>query len=562
MSNSDIITLVELYIEAMVADGETVSAPMRSNLKTVAELLPADVTVEEFVSDLPAIFAQILERNPNMPSGSLRARKAAAAALARWSYQERIVRHSPELADRLGMPACMLFADWSESPKALTTYKGLLAEMSVAGLTREDLDERSLSQFLERIPDHMRDWRGGWREFRKRWQALVEDGTLPDIDLPVPTDKKPDRYKVSMGELPDSLRKEVEAVRARLAGTALEDRTGKPLDDSTINLQVGTVLRLLGFLQRERGFDLSRTSLCNALQLANAKALIDYTNRRWCDRYGLDYDADRDVGIGAYEYGQLLQLATVVRAGLQDEALAAEYAEECRFAKRLVRDRREAQKNFGSVDEYLGVACDLIERSRCISPNDQYSTPRALLVRDALIFALQSVFGDRLSVLASLTLSKHVREGENRRVLLCIAKEGTKPGIRDLVREVPVELHGLWREYVDRARPFLLAGERDHKRLWVGQGGSALTSAAIYAAFVTRCLEHGGVRHNPHQTRKALATDYAVWSGGDFLTASAVLDSSPLTLQRHYADLRQAGRVRTFDEQTAEHWMQPEGGAA
>jgi hypothetical protein len=542
----------------MAEEGDPVNATTKSNLKKVADLAPDQITVERFVTDLPAIFDQILSLDPKMPAGSLRARKSAASAVARWAYQERIVTISPDLAERLGMPPQFVFADWTEAPKALTAYKALLAEMSLLGASKEELDERFLAKFLERLPDHMKDWRGGWREFVNRWRTLAEDGELPDIDLPVLLTKKPDTYRIAIHDLPGHLRQQLEGVRERLLGSVLQDRLSIPMDESTVDLQIGTVLRLLGFLKREQGLDLQKVNLTNALALENAKALIAYTNARWCERNDFAGD-EKDPGIGSYEYGQLLQLAAVVRDGLRAEALAAEYAEECRFAKKLIQQRREALKSIGSVNDYLGVSCDLVVRSREV-PSHQIIT-RATLLRDALIFALQSVFADRLSVLTSLTFGEHIREGEDGAVLICIPKEETKPGLRDLVRELPAELYGLWRENIDWARPILLSGNPDHGRLWVAQGGGELTSGAIYALFETRCLEQLGVRHNPHQTRKALSTDFYGWSGGDSLTLSAVIDSHPQTLERYYIQQKHEHATGEFDEATADSWESQDGGA-
>jgi len=143
----------------------------------------------------------------------------------------------------------------------------------------------------------------------------------------------------------------------------------------------------------------------------------------------------------------------------------------------------------------------------------------------------------------------------------CIPREETKPGVRDLQLELPAELRGLWRLYVDRARIILLANERSTKLL-IAQGGAPMSDSAIYAIVVSRSEEVLGTRHNPHQARKALATDHGRWSGGDYLSPSAVLDSSPLTLQRHYVDLLAVQRIAEFDAATADDWRRAKGGDA
>jgi len=108
----------------------------------------------------------------------------------------------------------------------------------------------------------------------------------------------------------------------------------------------------------------------------------------------------------------------------------------------------------------------------------------------------------------------------------------------------------------------MILGTKRTARLLVAQGGAPMSDAAIYAIVVSRSEGILGVRHNPHQVRKALATDHGLWSGGEYLSASAVLDSSPLTLQKHYIDLQREQRIAQFDEATSGDWKKTEGGTA
>lgn len=548
--------LVALHIDDLEESGLSSVKTRASNLRRFLKLHGdrAATDTGEILGEIDAELESMKAGSPGLPGSSYRAIRTAVLAFARWAYRERFVRIPPDLHERLAMPPVCLFGDQRRYPAAVTAYRALLGEMALCKVTSNELDEPYLEAFLCSLPERVSNWRACWREFRACWLSCVEDELVPDLDIPPPPGKKPGAYKIPMEELPTQLRQQLERVRAKLLGSELGDRLVRPMDESTVDLQTGTVLRLLGYLKREKGYDLTSFSLSDALMLQNAKALIAFTNQRWRDRSGATREG-QDPGIGAYEYGQLLQLAAVVRYGLRDSALAAEYAEECRFAKKSVQERREAMKEIGCVNDYLGVACDLIERSRAVPTHHQMT--RAILVRDALIFGLQSVFADRLSVLAALAIGEHIREGKDGTVLVCIPKEQTKPGIRDLVRELPAELHGLWRQYLDRSRPALLGRRRDHGHLWVAQGGGPLTSGAIYAAFERRCVEQLGVRHNPHQTRKALATDYHHWMPGDSLTLSAVIDSSPHTHERYYIHVEQRGMIRMFDEATRDPWELP-----
>jgi len=303
MAKPEVKALFQLYLESRADDGKPVAASTKSNLNKVLALIPDDIDSETFVGQFGEVFERIRVTNPDSPDSSFRARKSAAAAVARWAYGERLVRKSPDLAERLSMPQGAEFANWGEEPRALTAYKALLAEMAIAGADADGLDERFISRFLDRLPDHMANWRGGWRGFRKRWLALASEGTLPEINIPTPPSKKPSSYKVAEEALPPKLQSELAVIRSRLLGEVLEERLGKkPHDESTADLAVGTVLRLLGFLHHIEEVDLDGLTMEQALALENAKRLIRFTNMRWAERNGEKANS-RDIGIGTYEYG-------------------------------------------------------------------------------------------------------------------------------------------------------------------------------------------------------------------------------------------------------------------
>jgi hypothetical protein len=109
----------------------------------------------------------------------------------------------------------------------------------------------------------------------------------------------------------------------------------------------------------------------------------------------------------------------------------------------------------------------------------------------------------------------------------------------------------------------LLKGRRDQGVLFVSShDGRPISSGAIYATFVTRTADVLGEVHNPHQVRKAWASDFARWTKGDYMTASSILDTSPLTLQKHYSKVIREEQINDFDEATREAWTTTERGAA
>lgn len=138
--------------------------------------------------------------------------------------------------------------------------------------------------------------------------------------------------------------------------------------------------------------------------------------------------------------------------------------------------------------------------------------------------------------------------------LITLPAHETKPGIRDLVHEVPDEIARILMCYIERVRPVLLQKNPDHGFLFVAQGGQPLEGSAVYAVFRTRTEEILGKTKNPHQVRKAWASGHSRWSKGDFLVASAILDSSPMTIQKTYQGNLCAESLVRHDALTETRW--------
>lgn len=561
MIRISISQLCDRYVEHLMAAAPSKASPVRSNLRRLHRSVDPDEDAGTFLIHLEERIGAL---SPTVPGASARAIRSHLMGALRWAFAEKLIVVPPERATQLGLLAADQFAGWRDAPRALSVYKLLLADAAIGGTRIEDIDEEYLTQFLEQLPSRITDWRSCWSAFSKRWGLLADEGVLPDLELPQPRSNRPAGYAAREAELPPGLQRELRTATTRLRGESIAERAGSaPLDDSTTDLVMGAVLRLLGYLEKVHGLDMARMSLAEALRLENARALVEFTGERYYARLGIsaERDAAGRIVIGEYELGILRQLAAVVRLGLRDEQLHAEYAEEVRFAAVGVRNRREQRKSPGAVDDYYCMAATLTERALHQVTQREMTPTIAVAIRDALIFALLAAHGYRRGILAGLDLKKNIRHASDGTVTVCVPREITKPGIRDLQLELPRELRGLWRLYIEEARPLLLCGKRAHA-LFIAQGGRPLGDDAIYAVVVSRSEEILDAQHNPHQARKALATDYGLWSGGDYLSASAVLDSSPLTLQRHYAELRREERIASFDAATSGDWQKAIGGNA
>lgn len=564
MNSICISELCDRYVEHLATAGSATMASVRSNLRRLLCYTDQSEPASAFLMHIDQRIGTLSNASPPTPQASVRVIRSHLRAAVRWALDEGLISVSSEMTEHLGLVPANQFAHWRDHPKALTVYKVLIAEIAVGGMTVAELDEDYLAGFAEQLPDRISGWRSCWSAFTRRWRELSAEGVMPEMEFLAPPSKKPSSYAVRESDLPIALGEELRLVKARLEGAVISDRAGvPPLDESTRRLVLGTVMRLLGFLASERGFDLGTLSLRDALKLENVQALLAFTSERYYSRMGLlpERDSSGRILFGEHELGILRQLAAVVRLGLCNDRLHAEYAGEVRFAAVGVRNRRESKKTAGAIDDYYRVAAELTTRALHKTERRGMTPEVAIMIRDALIFSLLAAHGYRRSLLAMLDLKKSVRESVNGLITVCVPREHTKPGIRDLQLELPRELLGLWRLYLGQARQMLLSGRRS-SALFIAQGGSALGDNAIYTVVFSRSEELLGARHNPHQARKALATDYGLWSSGDYLSASAVLDSSPLTLQRHYADLRREERIADFDAATSDDWQRATGGNA
>lgn len=562
MKRTTVGELCERYIDHLEASEPARLGPVRANLHRLLKHTDPTEPLESFVTSLGERVASLRTAEPPVPASSARAIKSHAVGALKWGCDEGFLPVSENLAASVGLVATDQFAHWREDPRALTVYKLLVAEMAISGTSVDWIDDEFLAHFLDRLPDRISSWRACWSAFVKRWISLTRDGVLPEMELPLPSSARPSRYAVHVEDLPSALQAELMQVSLNLEGASLAERLGsQPLDGSTVVLVLGTIRRLLGFLIKELGVDPCTLTLSGALSLENARALVQFTNERSIAKLEAPDATKRNgrTAIGEYQLGVLRQLAAAARLGLRDTELHAQYSEEVRFAAKDARVRRECRKEPGHVDDYYRVAVALTERALANLNRNAMTVTQATLLRDGLIFALLAAHGYRRTVMAGIHLTENVRVSADGSVTICVPLEDTKPALRDMQLELPQELRGLWRLYVERARPALLCGNRTQSLL-VAQGGGALSDSAIYAIVVARSEEVLGARHNPHQARKGLATDHGLWSNGDYLSVSAVLDSSPLTLQKHYADLQGEKRIARFDEATSSDWQRAKGG--
>jgi hypothetical protein len=555
--------LFDAYLEGLEESEAERVTTRRSHLRSFARNFDCDESATDFVNHIDDRIATYKLAVPKR--GSHTPAISTLRMALRWAYGEKLLTVTADLADNLGMPPVALFASWREYQQAPSVYKALLAKMKVGQVRLDDLDESYFEKFLTELPGELVAWRAGWREFRTCWTAAAKEGLVPEIDLPETPSKRRAAYRIAEDELPAQLAAEMVTIRSRLCGSELAQRRGvQPYDESTAELLVGSLLRLAGYAVQHCAVNLQQTnSFAAILTLDHGLALMHHVNNLWLDDSEIPAELRHSMGFGEYEIGLLRQFAALARIALRDDALHAAFVEEIRYHGQQAHERREKSKQPGRLNDYYRVAVELAKRGidgTCVGMGE---IRRATFIRDAVAFALFATYGYRISVLTDLELEKHIRPGENGELIICTRKESTKPRLRDLVHEVPRELVPLIEYYLNDARRALLKGRRDHRRFFVSShDGAPIAKAAVYAMFVTRTANILGEIHNPHQVRKAWATDWARWTKGDYMTASSILDNSPLTIQRSYAKIIREEQISDFDEATRAAWEHPQGGAA
>jgi site-specific recombinase XerD len=560
-TNLVINDLFERYLETLEETHSESFATRRSHLRNIAKYINCSESAEDFVN---AIADRVTAYKIAVPKRGSHAPAISTLRMAlRWAYSERLLPISQDLSASLGMPPVALFANWREYQQAPSVYKALLSEMQVGQVTLDDLDETFFEKFLGEMPSRLVAWRAGWREFRICWAIAAAEGYLPVLELPHIPSRKRKPYRIAVDDLPEQLASELANIQNRLCGSDLAERRGvQPYEDSTINLLIDSLMRLTGFLVQERGMVLHQlSSFAAILTVEHGLALMHHVNNQWMEESGIPPEIRRSMGLGEYEIGLLRQFAALARGGIRDDSLHGAFMEEISYLAQQARGRREKVKNPGYLNDYYRVAVELARRGMEGTDADRGDIRRATFIRDAVALGLFATFGYRISVLTNLKLDEHIRRGESGETIICIRKETTKPGLRDLVHEVPQEMIPLIEYYLNGARQVLLRGMHDHGSLFVSaHDGSPLGTQAVYAMFITRTADILGEVHNPHQVRKAWASGWARWTRGDYMTASSILDNSPLTIQQSYARIIREEQVADFDNATRADWEQVKGG--
>ena len=374
------------------------------------------------------------------------------------------------------------------------------------------------------------DQHDGWRAFTKWWNEQADQRERPDLHIHR-LSRQPSAYKIALDDLPPHLQKDIEKIRGFLdAPRTRGAHKGQALRESTRELVINGILRLLGWL-KTNGIDL--TTAAGLEDLFSVDHIVSYLTDRNAaaqQKYGT-----RDDGFGKTQESFLISMESVIRHGLGNASLADSLGDVRKHYRGHFYKRREASKTPGYLEDYFKMAHHLLERFNDVQ-SEMSLTGKGVLVRDAVLLIILGSMGYRRQILTYFEVGDNFYRTQNKigqsvwRIRISAAQ--TKPNRRDLLHDLPACFTSVIDFYVDHVRKKLVRGK--HNSLFFNHHGKPLAADLVYRAVTDRCQEILDTHHNPHQVRKAWTNEWLEYSDGDYITASAILDSSPSTLEKSY----------------------------
>jgi hypothetical protein len=503
---------------------------MRCSLRKASEISGYEYlndSVPEFISRIAEI--EHLLMGMDCGQSSRTAYRSQVRALHKWALVSGVVALPENGKKSLGYPEPTRAAQGNVYPGIKRTFDGLICFAAANKLPFERLQPRHVEEFIAIWNPESNSKVVAWRSFAGWWNSRVLEASKPELQVVVPT-KKPVSYKISLQDLPPHLRFELEAARDRRLGRDHVNPTGRrPIQQSTADLEMEDILRYYGWL---RGHGVDITGYARIADAVTQDGLIRFLEDR-NEMSKLKYD-DVDNGFGTTQKSLMERLTGFAAHALQNPELADMVKNLRVHHSRNFFQRREPRKDIGALDDYFRVALTLLNQA---NNNDGLTAIKcALLIRDAVIFVILGTFPYRRAVLTKLNIKTSLIPVETETGhfwRIRIPKNETKARKRWLNHDVPHMFTYLIDFYIERVRHHLLKG-RTEQALLVRQGGRAMTSASIYNR-VTKHTEHVlNVVHNPHQLRKSWVTEFLDYSDGDYMTPSAIIDSTPGVIEEYY----------------------------
>lgn len=476
------------------------------------------------------------------PLGSRSAWRTSIRKLYSFSVDSGLAEISPASADELGYPIPTKDNCGSSRKAIAIVHTQLLGFVSTRRIAFARMTQKDIRQFVQ-IHQPLSPGHDDWRRFVRWWNVAVVEHQRPELRIDRPS-LQPVSYKIALDDLPADLKQELEqAKQRRLSGGKGTSAARQPVRPSTAQLELEDILRLLGWIRGHGVLLDQHDSVSDVITEPLLRAYLDDRNAISQAKY-----TDADNGFGRTQQLFLTRMTSFAAHGLLNSELAERFRILRAHLDPVCYDRREPRKDAGTLDDYFRTAEKLLDEAN--DPRKEYTSgQRGFLIRDAVIFTILGSIPYRRTVCANLRLNTSIFRLEDHHGpywRIRIPKEETKPGKRMLNHDLPRMFTQLLDFYTQTVRPAF--AKKDHDYLLFNDRGGPMADGLLWQAFTAHTEDILGIVHNPHQVRKAWATAWLDYSQGDYITASALMDSTPRTIERSYEQRSTERAIRRMDE--------------
>jgi integrase len=227
--------------------------------------------------------------------------------------------------------------------------------------------------------------------------------------------------------------------------------------------------------------------------------------------------------------------------------------------RNMPSDRRRASERIQHTADVVKLGMKIARQG---SRAEHFRLRDAILVRDGIMLVFMALTIPRIGVVPKMQLDQHL-VWEGSQFQLSWSRREMKAN-RAYETKIGPELSGLLKDYLDHARPVLLARNRDpaacnEKTVWLSHKGTPLDADGIYRRIVKHTSEEFTQSVFPHALRHGAATTLAT-------EAPDLIDISTIILQHGNARTREhynlAGNIvasATFADHLDRRMDTPEG---
>jgi hypothetical protein len=516
----------------------------RSDYRKVACAVVHPSPGEILAVDLPGDRDELNRRcHGNLPAPSV----SRYLQVVEWGIGRGLIPPSPKVAENLDFPNLRRHEMTAEWRQAMSVYDTALRIASSKRTPFSKANDKFWSKVFDSHSKSRASGRSDVNAFIRVWKREAEAGRVPKIEFPVLPSKKPTEYRLHEKDWPDTFDPSIAEIRRYYEDSIVKGRgRKKKMRPISVNQQISYLLRYGGYFFNEIGEDISSLGWDGLFRAARVLEYIFFTDSNAAHRTnGYRYSS------GKTQESILFAIIDLLKGPLRLQERAAEIEN---LKKQFVFEtKRPLIPEERNPDEIFGVAVSLAEKADELEAQG-HLVRAAIHRRDSLIVALTMLWPRRIDMWHRLTLAKHVRLENGSPIRICVWKEETKPDERDQVLEVPPELDGLFRHYLEIDRPRIIGSCKDDGFLFVAEGGQGAKKGTPSAAFRNRMKEFLGVSMGTHALRKIWSPRFLDWSDGDYLTVMAVMDTSLRNIINNYRDGQDRNQARNFVDNTNRLW--------